>query len=177
MLKPALMYKEKIEKCFAEIMYSEDFFYYVGWAHCHYLPEIKPEDNRYQWAVVDGYDKDIVERFLTGNDEHQEKVIGYISYRVNPDVDSVSQFGVISFDKGNPIVGRDLYRIIKNLVKRYRRIEWHMIGGNPIEHNYDRICAKFNGNKVVLHDVCKDNNGIFRDNVIYEILSKGDVRQ
>ena len=160
MLKPALMYKEKIEKCFAEIMYSEDFFYYVGWAHCHYLPEIKPEDNRYQWAVMD-----------------QEKVIGYISYRVNPDVDSVSQFGVISFDKGNPIVGRDLYRIIKNLVKCYRRIEWHMIGGNPIEHNYDRICAKFNGNKVVLHDVCKDNNGIFRDNVIYEILSKGDVRQ
>jgi hypothetical protein len=45
-----------------------------------------------------------------------------------------------------------------------------MIGGNPVKRHYDKFCAKHNGNRVVLHDVCKDENGNYRDEYIYEII-------
>ena len=61
---------------------------------------------------------------------------------------------------------------MERLVSRYRRVEWRMVGGNPVQKHYDRFCEKFGGNRVVLHQVTKDENGNYRDVYIYEIVKE-----
>ena len=156
MLVPAILYKEEIEKAFARDLYSKDYFYYVGYAHCVSLTEIRAEDNHYQYAII-----------------HNDKLIGYLAYRVDPSLDCVNNFGLYSFDKGNVVIGIDLFKEMERLVNRYHRVEWRMIGGNPVKKHYDRFCAKHGGNVVVLHDVVKDLEGNYLDEYIYEIVKEG----
>lgn len=153
MLVPALLYKDKLLELFAKEMYTDNYFLYMGYLHGHQLPNITDEDCTYQWAIINS------------NDE----VIGYLSYRIYGD--SVINFGLYSFDRGNPIVGKELFNKMEELAKNYHRIEWHMVGGNPVKKHYDKFCQKYNGNVIVLHDVMKDSNGNYRDEYIYEIIN------
>lgn len=153
MLKPAILYKTQIEQKFAELMYTEDAFLYNGYSHSCVLPEIKPEEGYYQWAILDG-----------------ETVVGYLTYFINGYSDSVERFGLISFDKGNLTVTLDTFTELKRLVKEHRRVEWGCVGGNPAESAYDKFCAKYNGYKSIRHKCIRDNLGNFRDSYTYEIL-------
>ena len=154
MLKPAILYKEEILEKFKECVYSEDYFLYAGYAHSHELPCLDLKDNVYQYAMVD----------------KEDKLIGYFAYQVQPETDTVLNFGLYSFDRGNPLVGLDLFNKMEELVNTYRRVEWRVIGGNPVIRHYDKFCKKHNGNKVTLHNVTRDLQGNFRDESIYEIL-------
>ena len=154
MLKPAIMYKEELNKKFAEVLYDERYFYYTGYAHANTLPEIKDVEERYQYAIV----KD-------------NEVIGFFAYWIFAGTDTVDRFGLFSF-KSDPIIGIDVMRKMEELIKNHRRIEWRKIGGNKVERHYDRIVKRHNGNKVVLHDVCLDNEGNYRDEMIYEIVNR-----
>ena len=156
MLKPAIAYKDKILDLFAHEIYSENYFLYSGYAYCHELPEIGADDNYFQWAIVNSKDD----------------VIGYLAYQIDPAEDTVKNFGLYSFDHGNPIIGSDLFTEMERLVSRYRRVEWRMVGGNPVQKHYDRFCEKFGGNRVILHQVTKDENGNYRDVYIYEIVKE-----
>ena len=155
MLVPAIYHKEKLEKLFAMHMYDDDMFLYNGFAHCNELPNLKPERGRYSWAIVDG-----------------EKVVGYFSYFIDAESDNVWSFGLYSFEK-NKIIGLDVYRKMVELVSKHHRIEWRMIGGNPVQRHYDHFLKHFHGSRVILHDVSKDGEGKYRDEYIYEILNKG----
>ena len=57
MLVPAVLYIEDIQKAFAKELYSRDYFYYNGYAHCNTLPEINLEDNVYHFAIVSKEEK------------------------------------------------------------------------------------------------------------------------
>ena len=153
MLIPALLFKEEILKEFSRIIYTEDFFYYSGYTGCFELPDIKDCDNLYQYAIV-----------------NKNKVIGYLTYAVDPYVNCVRNFGLISFDKGNYIIGRELFNEMESLIKKYHRVEWQMIGGNPIKKHYDRFCEEHNGRVVVLHDANRNPNGEYCDVYIYEVV-------
>lgn len=155
MLKPAILYKEELEKKFAELLYTEDYFYYNGYAHCNDLPTIKPEDSYYQYAIID-----------------KDKVVGYLTYYVNMWSDSAERFGMISFNKGNLTVTMDVYAIIKELIKKHRRIEWRCIEGNPVNRIYKKIVEKYNGYISTAHKCCVDNDGNYRDSYTYEILKE-----
>lgn len=156
MLKPAILYKEEIERKFAEIMYTEDAYYYMGYSHANILPEIKPGEGYYQYAVLDG-----------------NEVVGFLSYYINNYNDSAERFGMISFKKGNLTLTFDAYWLIKDVIKKYRRVEWHCVGGNPVAKVYDKLCEKYNGYKSVHHKCTKDLNGNYRDSYTYEILNHG----
>lgn len=156
MLVPAILYKEEIEKAFAKELYTENYFYYCGYAYCNSLTEIKAEDYIYQYAVLN-----------SGG-----KLIGYLAYQIDANSDTVYNFGLYSFDKGNFTIGKDLFKKMEELVGKHRRIEWRMIGGNPVKRHYDKFCKKYNGNVVRLHDVCRDDSGKYHDEYIYEIISK-----
>jgi hypothetical protein len=156
MLVPAILYKDEIENAFAKEIYTKEYFFYAGYAHCHSFPQITAEDNKYQFAIID----------------EQEKLLGYLAYQVNASGDCVDKFGLYSFCKGHYLVGKELFNKMEELVKTYHRIEWNMISGNPVKKHYDRFCKKHNGNIVVLHDVCKDENGNYHDEYIYEIVNK-----
>lgn len=156
MLVPAILYKEEIEKAFAKELYTNDYFYYYGYAYGNSLPEIKAEDRLYQYAIVN---KD-------------KQLIGYLSYWIDSNSDTVNNFGLYSFDRGNFIIGKDLFEKLEELISKHHRIEWRMVGGNPVKKHYDKFCSKHNGNVAVLHDACKDDRGVYHDQYIYEIVKK-----
>jgi len=159
MLKPAILYKDIIEKKFAEQLYTDDYFWYTGYGMCNDLPEIAAQDERWQWAIVSPETED-----------QEEKVIGYFAYQIVPETDSVMNFGWFSFDRGNPLVARNVFDKMEELVREHRRVEWRMIGGNPVKRGYDHFCKRHNGNSVCLHQVTKDVHGEYHDEYIYEIL-------
>lgn len=158
MLMPAMAYKDEIENAFAKEIYSKEYFYYCGYAGCGSLPNIRAEDNCYEYAIVD-----------------RGRVVGYLAYKVDPFVDCVDSFGLYSFDRGNYVVGKDLFEEMERLVKRYHRVEWRMIGGNPVKRSYDKFCAKHGGNVAVLHDAAKDPDGKYCDVYFYEIVKGGSI--
>lgn len=156
MLKPAILYKDEIHKKFQEYAYSDDLIYYTGYLG-NEMPIINENNDGYnfQYAIVkDG------------------KLIGYFTYCIDWYTSCASRFGLFSFDRGNSTIGLDVYREMKKLINDYRlhRIEWRMIGGNPVEKHYDKFCKKFNGKKFVLTDAVKDMQGKYHEDVIYEII-------
>lgn len=155
MLKPAICYKEELERKFAEELYSDKFFWYAGYGSCTEPPEIKPKEGRYQWAII-------------GEDGHVE---GYFAYSIQPEMDTVSNFGLYSFGGNGLCVVNNVLKKMKELIKEYRRIEWRMVGGNPIQEAYDKFCKENGGRVVCLHDVTKDNHGEWHDEYIYEIVN------
>lgn len=158
MLEPAVIHKEELCKLFESQIYTEDYFFYIGYPHAFELPNLNVEESVYRWAIID-------------KEKVDGKVVGYFSYRVNPTTDCADQFGWYSFDKGNPIVGYDVFKKLNELVARFHRIEWRVISGNPVVRHYDKFCKWHGGNKVILHDATKDPDGAFRDEYIYEIVN------
>lgn len=161
MLKPAILYKEELEKKFAAEIYDDRYYYYTGYAYAFEPPTIKAQDNHYQWAIVEKIDN------------FTDKVIGYLAYQVQ-DGEQVYNFGWYSFEEGNVLVVQDTYRKLEELVNRYHRVEWRAIEGNHAIKGYNAFCDKHNGNCVCLHDVCKDPSGNYRNEYIYEILKRWD---
>ena len=157
MLIPAILKKQEIENAFRKYYYSDEMMFETG-SLDNWLPEISenPDGSRYQYAIVD----------------NKAKLIGYIDYTIDWYSSCAHRFGLISFDKGNILIGKALKEIMDKLINEYHlhRIEWRMIGGNPVERSYDRFCKKYNGNKHVLKDVFKDRQGKYHDDCIYEII-------
>ena len=157
MLIPAILKKQEIENAFRKYYYSDEMMFETG-SLDNWLPEISenPNGGRYQYAIVD----------------NKAKLIGYIDYTIDWYSSCAHRFGLISFDKGNILIGKALKEIMDKLINEYHlhRIEWRMIGGNPVERSYDRFCKKYNGNKYVLKDVFKDRQGNYHDDCIYEII-------
>lgn len=155
MLKPAILYKQELEKLFAEKIYTEDFFYYVGYPQYFEIPEIKVRENDYQWAILD-----------------DDKVIGYFAYRIELYTDNVYSFGLISFDKGNIKLARDVYNKLTELINKHHRVEWRAIQGNPAIRGYTRFCKKYNGCILTYRDAVKDTDGNYRNEYVFEVVKE-----
>ena len=69
----------------------------------NWLPDIQEEteSGRFQYAIVDS----------------GEKLVGYLGYHVDWYCSCASRFGLISFDRGNPIVGKDVFNELNKLIK------------------------------------------------------------
>ena len=164
MLKPAILFKKEIENNFKNYFYTDDMMYETGCFE-NWIPNISEEDNEgsYQFAIVNS----------------EDKVIGYLGYNINWYNSCASRFGLISFDRGNPLIGKDLYNELDKLINEYKlhRIEWRMVGGNPAERGYDRFCKKYNGTKHILTDAIRDKYGKYHNDIIYEIINKGNSNE
>jgi hypothetical protein len=140
-----------------EYKYTNDMMYYSGWLGDS-IPNIDDdsEDNcTVQYAIVDG-----------------DNLIGYFTYMMDWYTSCASCFGLFSFDRGNKIIGLDVRREMKKIIKEYKvhRISWRMVSGNPVERHYDRFCDKYGGKKFVLTDAIRDRAGNYHDDIIYEII-------
>lgn len=154
MLVPAILYKEEIIKEFQKLYYTDDMLFETGCLE-QWCPNISdmPKEGRFDYAIT-----------------NENKLIGYLSYQIDYYTSKAYNFGLMSFDRGNPIIGKDLFEKLKELVSTMHRVEWRMVGGNPVEKHYDKFCKKYNGNKHILKDSIKDKNGKYRDDIIYEIV-------
>ena len=158
MLIPAILKKQEIEQAFKRYYYTDDMMYETG-GLSNWIPNIQEEteSGRFQYAIVNS----------------KEYLIGYLDYHIDWYSSCASQFALFSFDRGNPIIGRDLFNEMNKLINDYKlhRIEWRMVGGNPIERSYDRFCKKFGGTKYILRDAIKDQYGNYHNDIIYEIIN------
>ena len=156
MLVPAILHKEQIKKEFQKYFYTTDMLYETGGIE-NWIPQISecPESWQFQYAIVDD----------------NKKLIGYLGYSVDWYVSKVYNFGLFSFDRGNVLVGKDVFDKLEELVKTFHRVEWRAVGGNPACRGYDRFIKKHNGTKHILKDSIKDRSGEYHDDIIYEIVS------
>lgn len=131
MLVPAILFKDQITSEFQRIYYTEDMMYLTGCLE-QWSPDIStnPEEGKFDFAIVSN-----------------DKLIGYLSYRIDYYCSKAYNFGLLSFDRGNPVVGEELFNKMEELTKRLRKIEWRMVGGNPVEKHYDKFCKKHGGRK------------------------------
>ena len=162
MLIPAIVKKSEIIEAFKRYYYSDDMMYETAGLG-NWIPDIQEEteSGRFQYAIVDS----------------SERLIGYLDYNIDWYDSCASRFGLISVDRGNPSVGRDLYNELNKLLYDYKihRIEWRMVGGNPVERSYDKFCNRHNGNKHSLKDAIKDKYGKYHDDIIYEIINYTEI--
>ena len=157
MLVPAILYKEEIHNLFSAYYYSDDMMLYSEWLGSE-LPSIGNESdgNNYQFAIIDD----------------DNKLIGYFTYQIDWYASSASRFGLFTFHRKNKIVGLDAWGELRKIINVYKihRIEWRMVGGNPVEKHYDRFCKRYNGKKMILTDALRDKKGNYHNDIIYEII-------
>lgn len=155
MLVPAILYKEQIQKEFQKYYYTTDMMYETGCLDS-WNPNISenPDEQTYQYAIA-------------GKDN---KLIGYLAFRIDWYCSRVYNFGLFSFDRGNTLVGRDVFKKLDELANRFHRVEWRAISGNPACRSYDSFIEKYNGNKHILRDAIRDRAGNYHDDIIYEIV-------
>ena len=159
MLVPAIYYKDEIEKIFAKNIYNDNYFFYTGYAGCFSLPKIEAVDDHCQWVSID----------------NDDKLRGYLAYRIEPLTYSVNSFGLFSFlpdEENNIVLIKDVFDKLEELVSIYHRVEWRVISGNHVKRGYDNFCKRHNGNIVCLHDVTRDKYNNYHDEYIYEIINK-----
>lgn len=157
MLVPAILYKEQIIKNMQKYFYTQDMMYETGCME-NWTPHIVdcPNESQFQYAIID----------------KNEKLIGYLGYFVDWYASKVYNFGLFSFDRGNILVGKDVFNKLEELVQKFHRVEWRAVGGNPACRGYDSFIKKHNGTKHILKDSIKDKNGKYHDDIIYEIVSE-----
>ena len=158
MLKPAQCYADEIVVRFRERFYTDDMVYYIGWRGS-WVPQINPNevgDSDFRFASVD----------------EEGKLVGYISYQYDPYDNIAHNFGIMSFQKGNYHIGKDLYDCIKKILFDYNvhRLEFAAVSGNPVIRHYDKFAKLLHMNKIVMKDAFKDYNGNYHDRIVYEVL-------
>lgn len=113
MLVPAILYKEQIKKEFQKYYYTTDMLYETG-CMCNWSPEIAecPNESQFQYAIID----------------KSGKLIGYLGYSVDWYASKAYNFGLFSFDRGNVLVGKDVFDKLEELIKTIHRVECEQCG-------------------------------------------------
>ena len=155
MLVPAILYKDEIIKGMQKYFYTDDMLYETGCMD-NWIPNIvdNPDSYNHQYAIVN----------------NEGKLIGYLSYYIDWYSSKAYNFGLFSFDRGNILLGKDVFNKLEELVNKFHRVEWRAVGGNPACRGYDNFIKKHNGKKHILKDAIKDKDGNYRDDIIYEIV-------
>ena len=157
MLKPAICYKEEIENALKEYFYTDDMMYYIGYTHDELIKiDDKQSNGKYQFAVV-----------------NDNKLIGYIGIYIDKYSSAVTGVNAFSFDRGNYIMGAELYTLLYHLIRHFHRVEFCAIEGNPAIKGYDEFLNDHldMGNKITLRDVFKDIKGKYHNRYIYEFIN------
>lgn len=157
MLKPAIKYKDQLEKLQGEIWFSDKYKY---WNSSAYYESIQVDDStwcKHQFVSV-------------VNDE----VIGYIEYNILRVEHNVTSLSIINFSNNKVVFGKDLRRALKDIfeVYKFHKINFSVIIGNPIEQSYDKMIQKYGGRIVgVFKQDAKLIDGQYYDRKFYEILA------
>lgn len=159
MLRPAQLYKNKLYDEYVKTWYKPENMFYTGYIGDR-VPEIP--DNNYDSHHFVSVDKN-------------DNLIGYIAYSVDWVSMNADRFGIISFDRGNIEFGKDVYRVICNLFKKYHmnRISWHAYVENPAVRAYRNFIKKHGGRECGYYrQNVKLQDGRLHDSVQFEILAE-----
>lgn len=158
MLKPAQLYKDKLQEENIKSWYDQSNIYYHSYPGCDM---IDLPDNNYKKHCFVSVDKD-------------DNIIGYISYSIDWDAMSARNFGIISFKKGSLEFIKDVYKIICDLFEIYHmnRVAWFAFVDNPAIRGYRNFIKKHGGCECAYHrQIAKLLDGKLHDAVEFEILA------
>lgn len=159
MLRPAQLYKNKLYDEYVKTWYKPENMFYTGYIGDR-VPEIP--DNNYDSHHFVSVDKN-------------DNLIGYIAYSVDWVSMNADRFGIISFDRGNIEFGKDVYKVICNLFKKYHmnRISWFAYVENPAVRAYRNFIKKHGGRECGYYrQIAKLQDGRLHDSVQFEILAE-----
>lgn len=160
MLKPAQLYKDKLNEVSVAQWYDMKNIYYHGGPGASIYELSESSDDCHSFVSVD----------------REDNVVGYISYRVDWGGRQAYNFGLISFDKGNLLFIRDCYQVFQDIFEKYHlnRIEWYAYADNPAVRGYRNLCKRFGGHEVgYLHNSHLLLDGKMHDSVMFEICADG----
>ena len=158
MLVPVYSFKDELELLYNNTLYDMDYMYYHGSTQRGRLDVDEVSENVDQFVSING-DNDI---------------LGYISYRTDWQSRSVDNLGILSFDKGNMLFIKDVYRCIDDLFKVHNmnRLEFFCYTDNPAIRGYRNFIKRFGGKEIAyFRDVALLLDGKLHDAVIFEIMS------
>jgi RimJ/RimL family protein N-acetyltransferase len=159
MLKPAQLYKDKLQEENIKSWYKPENIYWHG-GTAEY--EIDLPDNNGNCHCFVSVDKN-------------DNVIGWISYNVDWVSMSADGWGIISFDKGNMEFAKDLYKAICDCFEVYHlnRISWNCYADNPAIRGYRNFIKKYGGRECAyFRQYIKLMDGKLHDSVSFEILAE-----
>lgn len=159
MLKPAQLYKEKLQEENIRSWYKPENIFWNGGAGDSQININEDNYGCHQFVSVD----------------KENNVIGYITYEVDWSAMSADKFGIISFKKGSIEFVKDVYRAICNLFEIYHmnRISWFAYVDNPAIRGYRNFIKKHGGVECAYYrQITKLQDGKLHDAVNFEILAE-----
>ena len=156
-LKLAYTYKDKLQKQFQNIVFQEKYkFYYDN----YWNYTIKLSEDSWNDIELVSVDKD-------------DNVIGFLRATIARTSDKISSLWIINFYQPNLVFSKDLYKFLVDLFEKYnfRKIEFNVVIGNPIEKMYDKYINKYNGRIIGIgKQSTKLQDGKYYDVKFYEIF-------
>ena len=157
MLEPAIKYRDQLDIIQYDIWFSDKYKYFNSGT---YYGAIQIDENtwdRHQFVSV-----------LNDN------VIGYIEYSISREENRVHSLAIINYTDNKIAFGRDLAHALKDIFEKYkfRKLNFGVGVGNPIEKSYDRMVKKYGGRIVDTYkENCKLIDGKYYDEKFYEIFA------
>ena len=157
MIDLAINHEDELRKKFRSTWFSEK---YKFWTCTNYHEDFKLAEST--WV-----DHQFVSLDSSG------KVIGYISYSIDRADDLVYGLSIINFTDNKVTFGIDVGNVIQDIFEKFhfRKLNFIVVVGNPIESTYDRMIEKYHGRIVgVQKKQVRLFDGRFYDKKLYEIL-------
>lgn len=158
MLKTAYLYQEELNKKISEIAFSPKYMFYNFATYWNF--NYKLADSSWQSL-----------QFVSVNKENN--VIGFFTAEIHRDFDKICNLGIINFQERNLVFSYDLKIFLDSLFVKfnYRKIEFSVVVGNPIENAYDKITLKYGGRIVgIQRESAKLMDQKYYDLKMYEIF-------
>lgn len=157
MLEPAIKYKEELQKAYYDTWFDDKYKY---WNFGVYYSSLQIDTDTWERnqfvSVIEG------------------EVIGYISYSIARSDNSVHSLSIMNFSDKKTAFGLDLGQALKDIFEKYkfRKLNFEVVVGNPIEKSYDKMIKKYGGRIVGTYksDV-RLIDGEYYDKKSYEILA------
>lgn len=162
MLDFAQKHKDELEAKYMNIWGVKKYWYYNC---CSYYEKKILVDNTWDWmqyvSVING------------------EVTGYLGYSICRESRYVNSLEIINFTD-NPLFGLDVMQMIKEIFEKYnyRKAEFSVIIGNPIESQYDRLISRYGGKIIGIykeHVMLPD--GKLYDEKLYEIFREDYLKR
>jgi hypothetical protein len=156
MIQPAILCKEEINRLYTACYMDPKYDYFTVNNVSYFDLFIKDRDEDYIQLVS----------------IYCDVVIGYFEAEVNRYSNKILNLFIVNFSSFNHAFAADLIRFIRLLKNRgFRKIEFSMVVGNPVEAQYDRLVKSLGGRVVgVFEKSIKIRSGEICDLKYYEFF-------
>lgn len=163
LLDVAIRHEEEVKEKMNNIWFQDKYKY---WNFSTYFEKYKIDDttwNKHQFVSLDS----------------SGKVIGYIGYNVYRETYDCNGLSIINFTDNIVTFGIDLGQVLTDIFEKFkfRKLNFKVVVGNPIEKSYDQMIEKYNGRIVgIKRKDAKLIDGEYYDVKLYEIFREDYLR-